>query len=116
VKRFHDVSVFQQRDWFRFKDLSFLNWNNRQISLSLSLSLSLSSAQGIFQCGNEIFGIFAIKRFFSFLKNFLISKKHFKIFCRLPDSLLQAGDMISARHEARSICREFSSEAPIVAG
>jgi hypothetical protein len=113
VKRFHDVSVFQQRDWFRFKDLSFLNWNNRQISLSLSLSQALRE---FFNVAMKSLVSWLIKRFFSFLKNFLISKKHFKIFCRLPDSLLQAGDMISARHEARSICREFSSEAPIVAG
>jgi hypothetical protein len=96
---------------------SFVFELEQSTNLSLSLSLSLSQAlREFFNVAMKSLVSLLIKRFFSFLKNFLISKKHFKIFCRLPDSLLQAGDMISARHEARSICREFSSEAPIVAG
>jgi hypothetical protein len=96
------------------------------LSLSLSLSLSCANSHGLFdrkmscqeiEPTNGMIGIVyafsrAYKKHFrnfpqgnvrkNFLshKYFLIRKNHISDFCRLPNSLLRAGDIISARRDA----------------
>jgi len=53
-----------------------------------------------------------VSKNFLIYKKFLICKNHFRVFCRLLNLLLHAGDIISVRRDADYSRKGSSSEAP----